>query len=47
MLFKQIDGTNVMIKLKRSDTAWNVMNKRKAAGKRIPPTKDCLDEAGK
>jgi hypothetical protein len=46
MLFKQIDGTNVMIKLRRSDTAWDVVGKRKAAGKRILPTKECLGEAG-
>jgi hypothetical protein len=44
MVYKQTDGTNVMIKLRRSDTAWEVISKQKATGRRILPTKKCLEK---
>lgn len=43
LLYKQIDGANVMIKLRRSASAWDVVSKQTVAGKRILPTKECLD----
>jgi hypothetical protein len=45
MLYKQINGTNVMIKLRRSESAWEVVSKQKVPAKRILPTKECLDNA--
>jgi hypothetical protein len=43
MLYKQIDGKNVMIKLRRSDSAWDVVSKQEVAAKRVLPTKECLN----
>jgi hypothetical protein len=44
MVYKQTDGTNVMIKLRRSDKAWEVVSKQKLAGRKILPTKECLEK---
>lgn len=44
MVYKQTDGTNVMIKLRRSDKAWELVSKQKVAGRKILPTKGCLDK---
>ncbi len=41
LLYKELDGTNVMIKLRRSDTSWDVVNIAKVRGDRIFPSKGC------
>ncbi|MEO2075959.1 MAG: hypothetical protein ABGX20_11365 [Bacillus sp. (in: firmicutes)] len=44
LIYKQTDGANVMIKLRRTDKVWEVVSKQKVAGRRILPTKECLDK---
>lgn len=44
MVYKQTDGTNVLIKLRRSDKAWEVGSKQKVAGRIILHNKECLDK---
>ncbi|MCQ6276374.1 hypothetical protein JMM81_15775 [Bacillus sp. V3B] len=47
LLYKELDGTNVMIKLRRSDTSWDVVSSRKVNGDRLFLSKECqckLDE---
>lgn len=41
LLYKELDGTNVMIKLRRSDTSWDVVNIGKVSGERMFPSKGC------
>jgi len=35
LLYKELDGTNVMIKLRKSDTSWDVVNISKVSGDRM------------
>ena len=37
MVYKQTDGTNVMIKLRRSENAWEVVGKQKGSWKKNTP----------
>ena len=41
LLYKELDGTNVMIKLRRSDTSWDVVNISKVSGDRMFLSKEC------
>jgi hypothetical protein len=41
LLYKELDGTNVMINLRRSDTSWDVVNISKASGDKMFLSKEC------
>ena len=41
LLYKEEDGTNVMVKLRRSDSSWDVVSTRRVSGERMFFSKEC------